>query len=241
MSLVFKHAIRHGLIVGGEGSNPLATVRCRTSSDFESMVIEPCQAFAIWERLAVPERLLLLLCATTGSRVSEGLGLQWADVEWARDRIHIRCAWTGGKIGPTKTKASRSTVPMDPLLAEYFRAWRVETTYEKEIDWVFASFKLKGKQPLVGNMVVGDHLRPAAVAAGVLKAGDKTRFGFHTLRHSLASYLVTAGTDPKTIKMMLRHADVSVTLGLYAHGNTTAKMAAQGVVLDAFFGVEKAP
>jgi integrase len=57
---------------------------------------------------------------------------------------------------------------------------------------VFASTRLKGKQPRVANMLVEDHLRPAAVA-DVLKEGEKVRFGFHNLRHSLASFLVRKG------------------------------------------------
>jgi hypothetical protein len=36
-----------------------------------------------------------------------------------------------------------------------------------------------------------DYLRPAAVKAGILAPDDRRRFGFHNLRHSLASYLVT--------------------------------------------------
>ena len=42
----------------------------------------------------------------------------------------------------------------------------------------------------MANMLAEDHLRPAAVKAGVLKEGEKARFGFHNLRHSLASFLV---------------------------------------------------
>jgi len=37
---------------------------------------------------------------------------------------------------------------------------------------VFASTRLKGKQPRVANMLVEDYLRPAAVKAGVLKEGS---------------------------------------------------------------------
>jgi integrase len=153
---------------------------------------------------------------------------------------HVRRAWTGGKVGPTKTKASRATVPMHPLLAEHFAAWRREMPYAGVNDWIFASFKLKGKQPRVGNMLVEDYLRPAAIKAGVLEVGDKRRFGFHTLRHSLATFLVNAKTDPKTVQSMLRHSDIATTLGIYAHSNSDSKMAAQGVLLDAFFAERKA-
>jgi integrase len=166
MGLIYKHAIRHELIPNGKGSNPLELVRCRTTSDYESLIIEPAQAFAIWQLLPQCERLLLLLCACTGLRVSEGLGLQWDDIDIAKDCVHVRRAWTGGKIGPTKTKASRATVPMHPLLAAHFEVWRAETPYGGAADWIFASFKLKGKQPRVSNILVEDYLRPAAAKAG---------------------------------------------------------------------------
>jgi hypothetical protein len=35
---------------------------------------------------------------------------------------------------------------------------------------VFPSFKLKGQQPRVANMLVEDYLRPAAVKVGILSA-----------------------------------------------------------------------
>jgi integrase len=103
-----------------------------------------------------------------------------------------------------------------------------------EAAWVFPSFKLKGKKPRVANMLVEDHLRPAAVAAGVLKQGDTVRFGFHNLRHSLATFLVQAGKDPKTVQT-LRHADVHTTLQIYAHSRNEDRMTAQGDMLTAFF------
>jgi integrase len=91
----------------------------------------------------------------------------------------------------------------------------------------------KGKQPRVANMVVEDYLRPAAVKAGMLKEGEKDRFGFHNLRHSLASFLVRKGTDVKTVQKMLRHSDVSTTLRIYAHSMSEDRLAAQDEMLAA--------
>ena len=77
---------------------------------------------------------------------------------------------------------------------------------------------------------------PSCKLVGVLKADDTTtRFGYHNLRHSLASFLVGQGTDPKTVQTLLRHADVATTLGIYAHSHNEARMTAQGDMLAAFF------
>jgi predicted lysophospholipase L1 biosynthesis ABC-type transport system permease subunit len=61
-------------------------------------------------------------------------------------------------------------------------------------------------------MLVSDYLRLAAVKAGVIAANWEGRFGFHTFRHSLASYLVRSKTDPKTLQSLLRHSDVKTTV-----------------------------
>jgi site-specific recombinase XerD len=81
-------------------------------------------------------------------------------------------------------------------------------------------------------MLVEDHLRPAAIKAGVSLAPG-TRFGFHNLRHSLATFLVNAGTDAKTVQTLLRHADVSTTLQLYVQGSAEKGLLAQESMLDA--------
>jgi integrase len=86
-------------------------------------------------------------------------------------------------------------------------------------------------------MLVSDHLRPAAVKAGVIAEDWDGRFGFHNLRHSLASYLVRTKTDPKTVQALLRHSDVKTTLQLYSHSVSEDRMTAQGAMLQAILGV----
>ena len=92
-------------------------------------------------------------------------------------------------------------------------------------------------------MLVEDHLRPAAVKAGVLSShrdlrgqlvdDDPRRFGFHNLRHSLASFLIRIRTDPKTVQTLLRHSDVKLTLQFYTHAVSRDRMAAAGKMLTA--------
>ncbi len=233
MSLVFKHGQRYGLIPRSEESNPLRFVRCKTTSNYEAMILTPPQAFAVLMQLQEPERTLTLLAASTGLRISECLGLQWQDVSFGESTISVRRTWTCGRIGVPKSKASHAPVPLHPLLAEFMQEWKNTTPYFESAHWVFASFKLKGRQPRTANMLVEDHLRPAAVKAGVLKDGEKVRFGIHNLRHSLASFLVRSKTDPKTVQALLQHSDVKTTLQPYAHSVSEDRMAAQGEMLEA--------
>jgi integrase len=233
MSLVFKHGQRYGLIPRTQEANPMRFVRCKTTSDYEAMILTPEQAFDVLMKLEEPERTLTLLAASTGLRISECLGLQWHDVSFEQSQIHVRRTWTCGAVGVPKSKASKAPVPLHLLLAEFLREWKDQTPYSQPGDWVFPSFRCKGKQPRTANMLVEDHLRPAAVAAGVLKEGEKVRFGFHNLRHSLASFLVRTKTDPKTVQALLRHSDVRTTLQLYAHSVSEDRMAAQGEMLQA--------
>jgi integrase len=233
MSLVFKHGQRYGLIPRTQESNPMRFVRCKTTSNYEAMILTPKQAFDVLMQLQEPERTLTLLAASAGLRISECLGLQWQDVSFAESLIYVRRTWTCGKEGMPKSKASHAPVPLHALLAEFLQEWKNTTPYSQPENWVFASFKLKGRQPRTANMLVQDHLRPAAVRAAVLKEGDNVRFGFHNLRHSLASFLVRSKTDPKTVQALLRHSDVKTTLQLYAHSVSEDRMAAQGEMLEA--------
>jgi integrase len=233
MSLVFKHGQRYGLIPRTEEANPMRFVRCKTISDYEALVLTPIQAYEVMMQLEEPERTLTLLAAATGLRISECLGLQWQDLNFEQSQIQVRRTWISRKIGRPKSKASKTPVPMHSLLAEFLQAWKDATPYSQPNDWVFASARCKGKQPRTSNMLVADHLRPAAIRAGVLKTGDDLRFGFHNLRHSLATFLVRIGTDPKTVQTLLRHSDPRITLGLYAHSVSEDRLAAQGKMLEA--------
>jgi integrase len=109
------------------------------------------------------ERTLTLLAAATGLRISECLGLHWQDLDFLRQQIHVRRTWLGGEVGKPKTKASGQPVVMGALLADIMRQWQAETPYRKPQDWVFPSFKLRGRKPRTGSIMAQDYLRPAAV------------------------------------------------------------------------------
>ena len=233
MSLVYKHGQRYGLIPRTQEANPIV-VRCKTTSGYEAMILTPKQAFDVLMHLQEPERTLTLLASATGLRISECLGLQWHDVNFEHSQIHVRRTWTCGQVGGRREEQSFARSGAATSFAGRVHAGMEEHDLSSPNpgDWVFASFKCKWKQPRVANMLVESHLRPAAVKAGVLGKDEKVRFGFHNLRHSLASFLVRTKTDPKTVQALLRHSDVKTTLQLYAHSISEDRMAAQGQMLE---------
>jgi integrase len=159
-------------------------------------------------------------------------------VDWENNQIHVRRRWIRGKVREPKSRKSKAPVAMAPLLAKYLRAWQIETTYGKANDWVFASEKTHGRTPRVGNMLCVDYLRPAAIKAGI-KLEPGQRFGFHNLRHSLSSFLITkakkAKTDVKTVQRSMRHSKSTTTLDQYTQTDMEELIAAQELMLDAIF------
>jgi integrase len=112
--------------------------------------------------------VLVIVVAVTAIRIGEALGLMWSDVDWRKQKINIRRDWLDGELGRPKSRASKPPVEMHETLAALLQAWRQETPYGKESDFVFPSFKLHGKQRRLGSMIVQDYIRPATVAAGVI-------------------------------------------------------------------------
>jgi integrase len=241
MAQVYKHAQRHELIpasIGQDGrpSNPLVLARCESGSSYEAVVVSPEQMIILLNELDhVDTRLewtLALVHAATALRPEEAFGLQWRDFDWANGHINICRGWSKGKETPGKNEGSMTQVVMHPALAEAVQAWRCETVYHRESDWVFASAKSKGKTPRSAGVAGQDYLRPAAVKAGVIPDGYKGRFGWHNLRHSLATFFASNDVNLPIIQSILRHAKPTTT-AVYMHRVNSAQMSAQGKFLDA--------
>ena len=174
-------------------------------------------------------RVLVIVLAVTAIRIGEALGLIWSDIDWKKLKINIRRDWVDGEIGRPKSRASKAPVEMHETLAILLQAWCRETPYSKDSDFLFPSFKLHGKQPRTGSMIVPDYIRPAAIGAGVI-AEDCPRFGFHNLRHGLSTFLIENGHDPVVVQRMLHQSHVDTTMH-YVHNRRMARDA-QGQYLE---------
>lgn len=188
-------------------------------------MLEVSEFQALLQDLPLRERTLVVLDATTGLRKSELIGLKWSDVDFEKLQISITRSVVGKVVGNCKTEASRKPVRLEPSVAEDLWLWKQSTPFSNATDWVFASLRKKGTQPIWLDRVLKRYLQPAAERAGITK-----RIGWHTFRHTFSTLLRANGEDIKVVQELLRHANSKITMDIYTQALSPAKRQAQSRV-----------
>lgn len=134
----------------------------------------------------------VLLSINTGLRRGELFGLLWINVDLKRRFLTIE--GDGSKSGGTRH------VPLNTEAVDLLRRWQAQTKGHM----VFAG---KTRESL--SQVTKSWKR-------VLKLAKIHEFRWHDLRHHFASRLVQAGVPLNTVRELLGHADLKMTLR-YAH------------------------
>jgi integrase len=176
------------------------------------------------ERLlaACPERgrLLVETALFSGLRISELLGLIWADLDFAAGLIRVKAQLSRAHRGEparrvaTKTPASVREIPLVPQLADRLAAHRRQTPFAAPSAWVFVTSK---GTPFGGRNVARRVLGRAADDAGLNGAG-RPGLRFHDLRHTFASHLIVdLGLDVAQVSRILGHTSIAITLDVYTH------------------------
>jgi site-specific recombinase XerD len=144
-------------------------------------------------------RTILMVLYATGIRRAEASLLKVSDIDSERMVIHVH-----------QGKGSRDRdVPMTTKLLETLRDyWR----WKKPKVYLFPSTGgHRGEERPISDKTVWYACKEAAARAGISK-----RIGPHTFRHSFATHLMEAGTDLRTIQLLMGHAHLEHTT-LYLH------------------------
>jgi integrase len=152
------------------------------------------------------------LRGAAGIRTGEGLGLKWADVDFAERKINVRRAISRGGETTPKTKISLRVRPMSDHLYTALRNHRAMAHYTAPVDYVFASSTGRAANPDVLRTALQKVLRES------LKITLPPREdGLHLLRHTSGSLVFGATGSVKEAQAWLAHSSARITLDTYVH------------------------
>jgi len=133
--LIYVHARRWELT----DSNPIDLVRQSAGRKTIPRTLSAREIGLLLRQLDEPYRTMVLVAVCLGLRVSEIIGLQWGDFNWDDLTLLVKRSVVHGRVGDTKTEASRLPLPIDARLAEALQEQRRRNLYVGPQDWVFAN------------------------------------------------------------------------------------------------------
>jgi len=137
-------------------------------------------------------------------------------------------------MGDVKTGARRAVLPLHYQAMRELSSWRMDTPYDRDDDFIFASVRMNGTQPVTPDMMLTKVVRPALKRAGIT---GKT-VGWHTFRHSLATNLRSMGVDIKVAQEIMRHANVPIILDIYTQAISSERREASMLHTERLIGME---
>jgi integrase len=217
-------AAREGLMP----ANPAAGVRLPRTVAREMTFLTKEQYALLRAGFTERYQPLLDFLVASGCRFSEATALTPSDVDRVNNTVRISKAWkrTPGsdegkyELGQPKTRGSIRTVNVPKSVLDqidYSREWLFTNSHGGPIRlyswrtnvWVNSLAKARRKDPKNPDKVALEkHLR------------------IHDLRHTCASWLLSAGVPLIIVSAHLGHEDTSVTAKIYGHLDRTAGQAA---------------
>jgi integrase len=181
--------------------NPVSKVRYFAERQVERILTDE-EARRLVQASGPSLRPVVVTALNTGMRRGEILDLCWKNVDFERRFLRVE-----------RSKNGRSRkVPINSTLAAELLRLRANGT------------------PYVFTQRAGERLKSIASAfATACRHSGVGHVRFHDLRHTFATNLVMNGVDLVTVKEILGHSDISMTVR-YSHPSDERKMAAVEVI-----------
>jgi integrase len=234
MSRIFKFAMRNRCGVGfdptkliervkessgeqGETGEALYT-KLREVSEKEVLTPQEAKQVVLAAKPGL-YRTIIQTAIYTGARISELLALRWPEVHLDRGMIEIRRSLSTARVKgeanqervrwfDPKTKHGIREIPIPAELISALKTWN-EKCPQSRLDLVFCSeFGEPCERTGIGRYGLAPALEQAKIEKNVT---------MHGLRHTYASMLILLGRQIPEVSRYLGHADVSITMRVYAH------------------------
>jgi integrase/recombinase XerD len=202
-----KQYYRHLIRVGERQDNPTALIsapkipRSLPQSLAEADIEKLLEAPDLESSYGLRDRCMLEIMYSSGLRVSELVGLQLNQVNTNLGLVRLIGKGNKERVIPVGEEALH-------WLSQYVKLARPSLRQAKTTsDALFLSSRGSAITRQAFWQNIKKHL---------LKAGVKTVFSPHSLRHAFATHLLNHGADLRTVQMLLGHSSLSTTQ-IYTH------------------------
>lgn len=199
-------------------ANPCSSILHKSDKRPKARVLTASEQKKLTQDALDRQDLSTLIALYSGLRVGEVCALNWEDVDWCDNSLHvsrtaqrIRNAVCSSSVYKTrlvvetaKTEHSVRTVPLPMFVMKFLR-------------------KRYQENDVRGGYIFGSQTMPADPrkfqnqCAATAKRLKLRGVHYHTFRHSYATRLLERGVDIKTVSDLLGHSSAQTTLTYYAH------------------------
>ncbi len=216
LRVALEHAVREDLVPRNVAK--LVQVARPERPDREPLSVEEAQTLL---KAAADDRLSALYVVTLllGVRRSEALALRWADLNLEDGVLTVRGSLhrAGGSLTilPPKTRGSRRTVPLPPMVVAALTAHQARQVEERQAarrEWPDNGF--------VFTTPRGTPIEPrnfTRMFKEVCEAAGVRSVRLHDLRHTCVSLLLALGIHPRVVMEIVGHNTLEMTMNVYGH------------------------
>lgn len=223
LGMVFKLAVQRKKLMGSPMAGVLIPKQWGQADDEDGAAAMTAEQAVKFLEAAQGSRFenLFKLAFHVGFRPGELLALKWPDFDQQAKTIRVSRNIVFRKAGDwylksPKTKGSKRTLPLTDALIEVFNRQR-----KAQLEARLRAGKLWRDHGFIFADPIGEPYSQDVLnkdCKRILRAAKLPEtFNPYTIRHTMATLLLAAGTNPKAVQERMRHSQISTTLGNYAH------------------------
>lgn len=237
VSSIFEYAIRIEML----SKNPCTNVKLPPEIHSEKKIYTPEQAEEfvdlLYSEAPLKHQLFASIAIICGLRRSEIVGLRYSDIDVDNHILRIERAANYSRkkkemyVGNTKTASSVRSIKLPQVIIDIFLKYKAQEIEIKAFmginhtdeDFLFCDTTYT---KIMYNGIPYNYLKKMCKNHGM------DFYGIHSMRHFVASAMISKGTDAKTVSEILGHSTPATTLSVYTHAFNEVKARATDEIVD---------
>ncbi len=237
VSSIFEYAIRIEMLT----KNPCTNVKLPPEVHSEKKIYTPEQAEEfvdlLYSEAPLKHQLFASIAIICGLRRSEIVGLRYSDIDVDNHILRIERAANYSRkkkemyVGNTKTASSVRSIKLPQVIIDIFLKYKAQEIEIKAFmginhtdeDFLFCDTTYT---KIMYNGIPYNYLKKMCKNHGM------DFYGIHSMRHFVASAMISKGTDAKTVSEILGHSTPATTLSVYTHAFNEVKARATDEIVD---------